>query len=369
MIDDWNAAIANSGLSGLPTFDVLTSPGIEDVVVGGATSGSVWCGAADDIAMVITLYSGVGCSGNTGGLGEVLTHELSHIYGWTGTHVHKPDGSTGKSDHCATVLPEGGSINTNVCAHMLEGAAAAYGFRSYDPDNFWNHEFVTGVWFNAIDTIRVGNTYQIQEARWVLDRGGMLAEPVAWSGSPGSVVTVLNGLVTGVSAGSGSIKAFPVQSSGYLFSRRSELGSPWPITVLPQLPALLSVQDITINTSLPITDPGTFTWTAVMPAGDVTGITYRWVIEYSHGSPVDTVFHPERAPNDTIPPFGSPPFAGNTWQGVALAGSYNIRVKVWPARDTTVGSPQVRDFPVCTDSIPYLRMEESPPGTDAVEGC
>jgi hypothetical protein len=124
------------------------------------------------------------------------------------------------------------------------------------------------------------------------------------------------------------------------------------VTVTQPPLAALYVDDITMNGVIPITSADSFTWTAVPAPGDASGITYNWIIEFSDTSPPDSIFVSGSA---------------NTWRGYARPGSYNIRIKVWPIRADSIGSPAIRDFPVCTSGTNYLRAPEY--DTDAVGGC
>lgn len=362
-VDAWNAKIFASGITGMPYFQYVTTL-TADVSVVGASGGEVWCDASTNTT--ITLYSGSSCDSytNSDTRLNVLIHALAHVYGWP-SNTHKK-GESGASDHCAIHLPDDGSINPTVCAHEIEGAAAAYGLRTLDDETFWETPFATG-FAGAFgnQTITVGGTHQYSLS-WEIDGQGSTAGPVAFQSLNTPVATVSSsGLVTGVSVGSASISATSGSSTTYLrtFAFENQPVSA-TVTVNPAPLVDLVVQDITVDASLPLFNYGDRTWTAVMGSGDTTGVSYRWVVEYSWSSPPDSVFVPVRSSSDSAlaSPWGYPPFAARTWQGTVTNGSYNIRVKVWPARGDSVGMPAIRDFPVCPDSshqwLMALRDEE-----------
>lgn len=170
----------------------------------------------------------------------------------------------------------------------------------------------------------------------------------------------------------------PTEVSGHFLTSAFGAGTRTvQVSVTPQPPAALVIQDIEINTGLPITSAGTYTWTATLGSGDPSGITFRWVFEYSDNSPPDSVFIPARSTGDTVPPWIQPsPYTGAAagQSRDAHAGDYTIWVKVWPIRDGVAGSPAAREFSVCTGG-PALRAtpeegtKEPPPGNEAVGGC
>ncbi len=349
----WNNKIIASNISGLPSFGVTTNSGNAAITIVGASSGSPFCGNVT--GNTLTLVSGSGCNTytNKGSLTDVLTHELAHAYGWTGSTAHRA-GVSGASDHCAVTLPADGSLNPQVCAHEIEGAAAAYGLRTFDDQAFWTKEFAVSSSALSSVSITQGATYQYAAPLWQLDRGGTASGSFTWQSANPSIATVSGGLVTGVSPGTAMLYLQGGTSSTYLTTNRFETnaGSVTVTITAPPLAALY-VDDITMNGAIPITAPDSFTWTAVPPTGNTSGISYNWIIEYSDTSPPDSIFAPATA---------------NTWRGYARSGSYNIRIKVWPVRNDSIGSPAIRDFPVCTGTTEYLRAVPEDEN-NAVGGC
>jgi len=370
-----NEWLVKADVEGLPQFFTTVDSATASAHVSGPATGNELCGLWLSAPNQLLTYSGTGCAGftNKGAIGDLLRHELGHAFGWTGTGVHKSLAVAGVSDHCAIHLPENGSFNPGVCAHEIEGAAKAYGLRTL-PADYWSKEFAVGpVSVLSPVTIEATATHQYNPNGWRLDRGGSFAGEYSWSSSNTAAATVSSsGLVTGVAPGTATIRALPTGSSTVLKTTKfTQTGTSATVTVVAQQPAALVIQDITIDSlhALPVTEPDSITWTAKLAPGDATGVTYRWVIEYSDTSPPDSLFIPARTSSDTAPYWGSPPFlASKTWRGYAREGSYTIRIKVWPARAGVVGTPAEREFPVCTSTGNALRADPGA-GNDAVGGC
>jgi len=356
-IDRWDDRIFPSMISGLPFFTRVTSSGGAVVTIVGDGGGPIVCGQIDvagNGVSTLTLLSGSSaCAAyNRGSVQDVVAHELSHAYGWD-SDAHKK-GATGIADHCAVFLHDNHTLNSQVCAHEIEGAAAGYGLRSFDTNDFWDKDFAVSSSTMSPTSIVAGTTYQYSAPTWILERGGSVAGSFSWYSSTPSVATVSNGLVTGVSPGTALIFLRGDGSTTYHMTQRFELqaGSVTVTVTAPPLAALY-VDDITMNGAIPITSPDSFTWTAVPASGNSSGISYNWIVEYSDTSPPDSIFIPSTS---------------NTWRGYARAGSYNVRIKVWPVRNDSIGSPAIRDFPVCTGNTEYLRFEPKDE-TDATGGC
>jgi hypothetical protein len=250
-------------------------------------------------------------------------------------------------------LPADGSLNPRVCAHDIEGAAAGYGLRSFDPQTFWTKEFAVSASALSPVSLVQGATHQYSTPVAQLDRGGVATGSFSWQSDDTSVASVTHGLVTALSVGSATIKLQGGASTAYLTTHKFETNATSvSVTVTAPPIAALYVDDITMNDTIPITRADSFTWTAVPAPGDASGITYNWIIEFSDTSPPDSIFVS-----------GS----GNTWRGYARPGSYNIRIKVTPIRSGSSGSPAIRDFPVCISETNYLRVPDY--DTDAVGGC
>lgn len=349
-ISRWHNKISASNISDLPDFARTSEASQAVITIRGATPGSPYCGAVS--GGNLDLYTGSVCDGNKGNLADVLTHELSHAYGWS-SGAHK-FGVAGASDHCAIHLPNDGGLNSQVCAHEVEGAAAGYGLRAFDSQTFWSKEFVVSASALSPVSIVQGAIYQYSTPLAQLDRGGATTGSFSWQSLNTGVATVNgSGLVTGVAVGSALIRLQGGTSTTYLTTNGFETNAASvTVTVTPPPIAALYVDDITMNDSIPITHADSFTWTAVPASGDASGITYNWIIEFSDASPPDSIFVS-----------GS----GNTWRGYARPGSYNIRIKVSPVRNDSIGSPAIRDFPVCTSETNYLRAPDN--DTDAVGGC
>jgi hypothetical protein len=125
--------------------------------------------------------------------------------------------------------------------------------------------------------------------------------------------------------------------------------------------------------SMPIYDPGTYSLLALIGAGDTTGVTYKWIIKYSH-TPNDSIMSHTSA----LPPWGP---RASSFSIPEPIGSYTVTVRAIPGRVTivgtdttrTVGGPSVRDFTVCPrppGGDQYLRAEDpGGEGTNAVYGC
>lgn len=395
-VDSWNAAIGAAGFGTAPSFVTTLQQGQATANVQGVTSGSEFCGTWNPVSKVLEVnnetHSPCANAPNRGSIGDMLIHEMAHVWGWEGgSNIGHNGGVAGVSDHCALALPSSG-LNTTICAHNIEGGLAGYGLRSLSSSNFWSTPFVTGhngPGSYAAVSVQEGDTHSLTLGSLQKERGGSLSGGWQLLSSNTSVATVSSsGLITAVDSGTTTITVKPTTGSGYFLTSAFAASSRTvQVTVTPQPPAALVVQNITINTSLPITLSNSYQWTAVLGSGDPSGITFRWVFEYSYSSPPDSVFIPTRQSGDPGSPWIKPPYPATIYVGAGQAvsmpvdsGSYTIRVKVWPIRNGVAGSPAARDYPVCTSSeggggndlraTPGLQMApEPPPETDAVEGC
>lgn len=371
-IGRWASALTTYGSAAVPSLVWESTLDSAEVLVQGVTSGSTFCGTANEQAdpVTITLHADGTCSGNSGTKENVLGHELGHAYGWLGANVDKVDASKiGKSDHCAQVLPTNGSINSTICAHMIEGARAAYGSASFDAETFWAKEFAIGPAIDLVpDTVEVGAALQLLPGGWRLDRGGTTSGGYTWTSSDTNVATVSSGgVVTGIAAGTATIRLFPTSSSTYYFSYRfAQGGFTVPITVVPAAPIPLVVTNISRSgiDTLPIYNTGSYTFTAQIGHGDTTGVYYRWI------------FKDSRQPNDSVVVGDtSPPFTFGTrtasYTVSSLTPTWTLWVKAIPMRESTTGSPSIREWAVCVEPITEYLVAETPepPSTDAVGGC
>jgi hypothetical protein len=394
-VEAWDDALAATGINGIPSFTTTTDQGQADVTVTGVSSGTTFCGQFNDNTKVLTVYNAAtpDCNNfaNTGGISELLTHELGHVVGWAGgTHAGHNGGVSGVSDHCALALPSSGGFNTTICHHNIEGVLAGYGLRSLSSTYYWQTPFVVShngpTSFSPI-SLEEGEADTLQLGTFFKERGGTL--PGSWStySSDASVATVSSGIITAVDSGSAIITIAPSTGSGYFLTSILEASSRTvQVTVTPQAPAALVVQDITINTSLPITTTGVRQWTAVVGSGSTAGMSFRWVFEYSDNSPPDSVFVPARQSGDPGSPWIKPPPPDTVYVGAAQSvsqsvheGDYTIWVKVWPIRNGVAGSPAAREYSVCTsqgggDDLRATPEQQPKSGggggeTEAVEGC
>jgi len=380
----WRTKIAATGFAGLPTFMTTTNPGSASATATGASSGTEFCGSWLESSRTLQVYADGGCASfdNTASLPTLLLHEVGHAVGWIGSSVHKDLFVTGVSDHCVMHLPSDGSMNPNICAHEIEGLLAGYGVTAYDGEDFYDKEFVVGAAspFDSTLAMEVGDTVTLSPGMWWLDRGGTVSGSAGsyyWTSSS-AAVTVTGGFLTAVSAGTSTVSATPAQSGPYLFAHPFRTtGVVTTVTVTePEVPLVnLAVTGIwsSASDSMPIYDPGTYSLLALIGAGDTTGVTYKWIIKYSHIPNDSIVSH-----SGALPPWG--PRASSF--GIAdPIGSYTVTVRAIPGRVTivgtdttrTVGSASVRDFTVCPrppGGDPYLRAEDpGGEGTDAVHGC
>lgn len=390
-VDAWHTAIQAAGYGAVPHFTTTTDPNLASATVSGVSGGTEFCGAWSTFTNVLSVMneSNQNCanSANRGSISALLLHELAHVWGWAGGSNLGHNGAVaGVSDHCALALPPVG-LNVDICAHNVEGGLAAYGHRSFPSEDFWYTPFVTGhdgPYSYSPITLQEGEADTLQLGSFYKERGGLVSG--AWSvisSNPAVATATSSGIITAVDSGTATITVKPSAIAGHFrTSQFMKSSRTVQVTVTPEPPAALVVQNITINTSLPITTVDDYQWTAVLGSGNPAGITFRWVFEFSGDTPPDSVFIPSRQEGDTDSPWIEP-YGGHSvyvgagqslWQ-TAHYGSYNIRVKVWPIRDGAAGMPAVRDFPVCTEGGgggDFLRAgqeKESPPGTDAVEGC
>lgn len=394
----WDAALQDTEESLLPRFAPTSDPDSATTIVTGPNDGSAFCGSVDLPSNTFSIENETspGCATqlNRGSLSDVLIHEMAHYWGWAGgSHPGHNNGVAGVSDHCTLALPSAGGLNTTICHHNIEGGVAAYGLRSLaGPSSFWSTPFVVS-WSNASlpDTIRLvaGNSMVLQAGAFLKERGDTVSGNWLLESSAPGVATVSGRVVTAVAPGTAQITITPIESSGfYLTSAFAASDRIVPVKVTAPPPVNLAVLDIAFNDSLPITAAGTYQWTAVIGSGDATGVSYRWVFEYSDNTPPDSVFIPGRQAGDTLSPWIKPVVPGTSYVGAGQSvsqpvhlGSYNLRVKVWPIRGGVAGAPSSRDFPVCPpgegdhlsdgggDSAKRFTGRKSPPSTNAVEGC
>jgi hypothetical protein len=322
-----------------------------------------------------------------------LIHEMAHYWGWLGgSHTGHNNGILGVSDHCTLALPSAGGLNATICHHNVEGGVAAYGLRTLaSPQNFWSTPFVENHIQSALpDTIRLveGNSTSLQPGNFQKERGGTITGSWILQSSNSQIASVSGGGVTAVAPGTATITIRPDEGTGFYLTSAFAASSrvvPVKVTAAPLIPPVV---DITFSDSLPITAAGSYQWTAVLGAGGTSGVSYRWVFEFSDNTPPDSIFVPTRQPGDTASPWIKPVLPGTNYVGAGQSvsqsvhlGSYNIRVKVWPIRDGVAGFPAIRDFTVCPPGegndlhgggqnfSGKFTGSKPPPGTDAVEGC
>jgi hypothetical protein len=379
----WQSRLSATGMSGLPFFTTTSVPGNAEATATGSVSGSAFCGNWSEANKLLTIYNDAGCSSytNTASLPTLLLHEVGHAVGWTGSSVHKAIFVTGVSDHCVMQLPDDGSMNPTICAHEVEGVLAGYGLTTYDSENFYNVPFVvaSAATLSPV-SLEVNETHGYAPGNWQLDRGGTVSgtgTSYTWTSSNTQVATVTAGTVTAVGEGTATIRATPAQSSSYLFAHPFRTaGATATVTVTePELsPINLAVTGISSSASdsMPIYDPGTYSLLALIGAGDTTGVTYKWIVKYSHMPNDSIVSHA-----GVLPPWGGRASSFNIANPI---GSYTVTVRAIPGRVTivgsdttrTVGSAAVRDFTVCPrpEGAPALRVEvPGGEGTNAVHGC
>jgi len=362
---EWQQA---ADISGLPQFYTTTDLGSASAQITDLPSGatSPYCGEWSDFNKVLTLKLGSTCN-HPGGLQTLLRHEFAHAFGWTGTTAHVA-GQAGASDHCAIFLGVGQPLNSSICAHEIEGAAAAYGLRSL-PSDFWSKEFVVGsVNTLSATSVAAGNTVTLSPGNWRLDRGGSTSGTYTWTSSNTAVATVSGGVVTGVAAGTTTITAHPSTSgSSYLFTTAFTTNGVSATVTVTNTPVNLYVTGITgaggIDT-MPIHDPGSYLLTAHLGAGDDTGVTFKWTIIFSNAIGDSVVSHA-----DTMPPWGP---RTRSITVPSPIGTYTITARVRAGRDTTVGSVTSHDFAVCPRPIGNDlkdKTDDGGNGTDAVGQC
>ncbi len=394
----WNSAIQATGVSGPPTFATTTSPNEASATVTGVSGGSAFCGDwhPELDTLFIANESDQTCLNqvNHGPIDSILVHEMGHVWGWKGGfYTGHSQGVVGASDQCTLALPTSGPPNKTICAHDVEGGLAGYGMRDFSGQNFWATPFVTDHdgprSFSTVNLIE-GEKDTLVLGSFVKEQGGTVAsQHWATPSSNPSVATMFGGIITAIDSGSTTITIAPSTGTGYFLTSAFLASSRTvQVNVTPQAPAPLVVQDITTNAPSPITASNVYDWTAVLGSGDPTGITFRWVFEYSYSSPPDSVFIPGRYPGDNVSPWIHPfppdtiyTGAGKVQSQLVPSGDYTIWVKVWPIRDGVAGSPAAREFSVCTSvggggnnllAAPDRRLfpfAPPPPGTDAVGGC
>lgn len=261
-------------------------------------------------------------------------------------------------------------FNTSICAHEIEDALAAYNLRTL-PSDFWQKQFVVGS-ANSIspDTVEVGSTVPMgSPGNWLLDRGGQVAGSYTWSSSNPNVATVNSstGLVTGEGVGTATIRAKPASSGTYLFTTAfQDNGVSATVTVTQGLAPLvvsnivLSSQD-TANPH-PIYATGTYQFTAVIGAGDTTGLYFRWIFKDSRSPNDSTVI----GDVDTVYTYGA---RRVSYHVGSLTPTWTLWVKAIPMRDTMLGSPAIREWPVCIEPPGEQFAAKTGDETDAVGGC
>ncbi len=394
----WDIALQATGKAALPRFSSTPESSGATTVVTGPSDGNEFCGSwtpqSNTFEVRNETHPTCATAANRGPIADLLIHEMAHYWGWLGgSHLGHNNGVAGVSDHCTLALPSAGGLNTTICHHNVEGGLAAYGLRTLaNPSNFWFTPFVVGPINTSLpDTVHlvVGNTASLQPGNFQTERGGTFTGSwTIWS-SNGQIASVSGHTITGQAVGTASISITPNETTGsYLTSAFASNARNVVVKVTAPPLVQLAVQDITVNTTLPITYASTFQWTAVIGTGDATGVTYRWVFEFSDNTPPDSIFVPQRQPGDTASPWIKPVLPGTNYVGAGQSvsqwvhlGSYNIRVKVWPLRDGVAGFPAIRDFTVCPPGEGNnlngggglfggkFNGTKSPPGTDAVEGC
>lgn len=381
-VEAWQTKINAAGFTPLPTFTTTTIPGAASAKVTGPSSGTEYCGRWFENSDSLAVYADATCTSellnNKGSLTALLQHEIGHAVGWVGNAVHKDLFVAGVSDHCVMHLPNDGSINPTICAHEIEGLFAGYGVTPYDGENFYNKQFVVGSAspFASALEMEVGDTVILSPGAWLLDRGGTVSgsgSNYSWSSTTGAA-TVSGGTVIAVGAGTTTIRALPSTSSTYLIAHPFRTtGVATTVTITAADPINLAVTGIASSAadSLPIYDSGTYSLLALIGTGDTTGVTYKWVIKYSHIPNDSIVSH-----TGALPPWGP---RASSFTIPEPIGSYTVTVRAIPGRVTivgtdttrTVGSPSVRDFTVCPrPGEPMLRAEvPDGEGTNAVLGC
>lgn len=391
VVGAWNGAIRATGAGVPPTFVYRAPADSVTTVVTGPTTGTEFCGSwtPESNTFQVVSEADAACANNKNRapLADLLTHEMAHYWGWAGgAHVGHFGGVAGVSDHCTLALPSTSGVNTAICHHNVEGGLAAYGLRSLSSSNFWATPFVVGASGASLpDTLSLvaGASVTLQPGSFTKERGGTVGGRWTVTTANTAIATTNGTVVSATGPGTTSLTVRPSEGSGYFLTSAFAASTRVVHVVVQGAPAApLVVEDIQVNTGIPITSAGSHQWSAVVPSGSAPGIVYRWVFEYSYALPPDSVFIPARQLNEIASPWiGSLPFDGaprTVWQSVP-AGSYNIRVKVWPVRDSVIGAPIVRDFPVCTSTgggggggdslMASFESGATPPGTDAVAGC
>ncbi len=266
----WDDAIQATGQTLLPRFFSAPNAGAATTIVTGPNTGTEFCGSVSPATNVFIVYNEThlpcAASNNRGALLDLLIHEMSHYWGWAGgSHLGHNDAVAGVSDHCTLALPSAGGLNTTICHHHIEGGVAAYGLRTLpSPQNFWYTPFVVN-WSGASlpDTLHllVDGSATLQPGNFQTERGGTVSGVWNFQSSNSSVASVSGGIVTAGAPGNATITIRPVEGTGfYLTSAFAGSNRVVPVKVTappPPPPVALVVQDITINTSLPITSAGT----------------------------------------------------------------------------------------------------------------
>jgi hypothetical protein len=366
---DWRTKIYQAGASGLPAIFVTNESSQPNGTVTGTATGSAFCGNWHPDNHVLTVDAvGSGCSsGNSGSLLDMFRHELGHAFGWEGSGVDK-GGFAGASDHCVMHLPSTG-FNTSICAHEIEGALAAYNLRTL-PSDFWEKQFVVGSASSLSPaTVAVGSTVQMASpGNWVLDRGGQVTGSYTWTSSNTAAATVnaSTGVVTGVGAGTTTIRARPTNPGSYLFTTAFEVNGVSATVTVTQGLAPLVVSDILIwprdTVPTPIYATGTYQFTAVIGAGDTTGLFFRWIFKDSRSPNDSTVI----GDVDTVYTYGARTVSYNIG---SLTPTWTLWVKAIPMRDTMLGSYAIREWPVCVEPVEEMLRAKPDEENDAVGGC
>ncbi|MCA9763992.1 MAG: hypothetical protein KC544_12795, partial [Gemmatimonadetes bacterium] len=390
----WDDAIQATGRSPLPRFETTTNASLASATVTGVNGGTAFCGNWDTPSKTLTIVnetdSNCATNNNRDGIQEILTHEMAHVWGWAGgANTGHNEAIAGVSDHCTLALQQGANagVNTNICAHNIEGGLAAYGLRTLPSQSatFWSTPFVIGHngsgAFSAV-TLVEGGSDTLNLGQFVLERDALITGAWSRSSSNPAVATMSSsGVITAGTAGTATITVTPQAVSG-AFLTSQFAGSSRTVSVTVN-PAPLTVTNISINAALPLTAAGSYEWTATL-AGSSAGVTYRWVFEYSDTTPPDSIFIPARLTGDVTSPWiatsgpGQYVGAGAKQTRAVHHGNYTIWVKVWPIRDGVAGSPAVREFSVCTQTgenlmantlLGSLTSELLPPENEAVQGC
>ena len=320
--------------------------------VTGTPNGTEFCGDWFNDARSMQVLSNADCSGytNSGPLSILLLHEVGHAVGWTAPSVHKSIFGTSAADHCVMHLPSDGSLNTQICAHEIEGALAAYGLVSYNVNTFFSTPFVVGT-ANALaaQNLLVGDTVYLSPGNWQLEgENGFVPGSSGnynWSTTASAVATVSGGAVIAVSPGTATIRATPASSSSYLFSHPFRTtGRAATVTVSSPPPPPPPPPGIYLD-QVPVWTPGYHTLTYVASGGSSST---SWSIDDSRTTSIN--------PDTT---FSTP---GRTATIYIDAGSYTLTVKV--------GS-RTQDFPVCTTGAALVDSETlgGDDETSAVENC